>query len=293
MEKYIPSKNKENIYGFIETKYNDFSNKEKIFIHYILSNKNKAPFLSARQIANIIKVDPSTVVRFVKKIGFKGYLEFKESLRKAFIEGLSDSGDLYKAKEFNISDEKNIIDFSLNKSYSNLLELMKSINEKEIEKFSKIISDARKKIIIASRSSYSSGHFLSFILKKIIPEVFLIECNDYSYYDIFKDLNKEDVIIAISTPRYTKLTIDFVEYALRKKIKVISFTDSALSPLYSLSTSCLFVPYQSATFHNSYVAIMAILDAVIAKVFIQKNECAIKRLEREEEIVKDQKITFL
>lgn len=293
MKKNIISQNIENIYEFIKSNYDDFSKKEKIFVHYILSNKNNAPFLSARKIANNIKVNSSTIVRFVKKLGFKGYPEFKESLRKSFIEEVSDLGDLYKAKEFNVSDEKNIIRFSLNKSYSNLLELMKNIDEKEIEKFSKIICDARKKIIIANRSSYSSGHFLFSILMKIIPEVFLIDCNDYSYYDIYKDLNKKDVIIAISTPRYTKLTIDFVEYALRKEIKVISITDSSLSPLYSLSTSCLFVPYQSATFHSSYVAIMAILDAVIAKVFIQKNKCAIKRLEREEEIIKDQKITFL
>ena len=55
----------------------------------------------------------------------------------------------------------------------------------------------------------------------------------------------------------------------------------------------MFAPTQSAAFHNSNVAIMALIDAVIAQVFNQKRDTAIKRLEREEKIIKDNNLTSL
>ena len=108
-----------------------------------------------------------------------------------------------------------------------------------------------------------------------------------------EDLNKRDVIIAISVYRYNKLTIDFAQYAVQRNLKLISITDSRISPLFLISSVCLFAPTQSAALHNSNVAIMALIDAVIAQVFNQKRDTAIKRLEREEKIIKDNNLTSL
>jgi len=174
-----------------------------------------------------------------------------------------------------------------------MLELLKDVDEQKIKLFSKKICSSRKKIIIANRSSYSAGHFLYFELNAIIPQVYFLSDYDHSYYDIFGDLNERDIIIAIGVPRYTKLTIDFAQYAVQKKLNVIAITDSPVSPLSSLSSICLFVPTQSATFHNSNVAMMALIDAVIAQVFTKKRETSIKRLERKEKVMKDKNITLL
>lgn len=282
-----------NFYKYIEEHFEQFTNTEKRFVHFLLSNKFKAPFLSAYEIADRIKANSSTLVRFAKKIGFKGYPELQKNLGQLLVKELSHLSDLEKAKKFTEPKENNIIQVSLNKSYSNILELFKNVDEQKIKLFSKKICTSRKKIVIANRSSYSAGHFLYFELKAIIPQVYLLNDYDHSCYDIFGDLNEKDVIIAISVPRYTKLTIDFVHYAVQKKIDVIAITDSPVSPLFSLSLACLFVPTQSATFHNSNVAMMAIIDAVLAQVFTQKKESSIKRLEREEKVIKDKNITLL
>ena len=282
-----------NFYKYVEEHFEQFTNTEKRFVHFLLSNKLKVPFLSAHEIANRIDANSSTLVRFAKKIGFKGYPELQKNLGQLLVKEFSYSSDLEKAKKFTESKENNIIQVSLNKSYSNMLELLKNIDEKKIKLFSKKICTSRKKIVIANRSSYSAGHFLYFELKTIIPQVYFSSDYDHSYYDIFRDLNERDVIIAISVPRYTRLTIDFAKYAVQNKINVMSITDSPVSPLFSLSSICLLAPTQSATFHNSNVTIMALIDAVIAQVFTQKKESSIKRLERRERVIKDKNVTLL
>lgn len=291
--KNINNQKNDNVYKYFEEHFEQFTNTEKRFVHFLLSNKFKAPFLSAYEIANRIKANSSTLIRFAKKIGFKGYPELQKNLGQLLVKEISYLSDFEKAKTFEEPKENNIIQVSLNKSYSNMLELLKNVDEQKIKLFSKKICTSRKKVIIANRSSFSAGHFMYFELNAIIPQVYLLSDYDHSYYDIFGDLNERDVIVAIGVPRYTKLTIDFAQYAVQKKINVIAITDNLVSPLFSLSSICLFVPTQSATFHNSNVAMMALIDAVIAQVFSQKKVTSIKRLERKEKIIKDKNITLL
>ncbi len=291
--KNINNQKNDNVYKYFEEHFEQFTNTEKRFVHFLLSNKFKAPFLSAYEIANRIKANSSTLIRFAKKIGFKGYPELQKNLGQLLVKEISYLSDFEKAKTFEEPKENNIIQVSLNKSYSNMLELLKNVDEQKIKLFSKKICTSRKKVIIANRSSFSAGHFMYFELNAIIPQVYLLSDYDHSYYDIFGDLNERDVIIAIGVPRYTKLTIDFAQYAVQKKLNVIAITDNLVSPLFSLSSICLFVPTQSATFHNSNVAMMALIDAVIAQVFSQKKVTSIKRLERKEKIIKDKNITLL
>jgi len=52
----------------------------------------------------------------------------------------------------------------------------------------------------------------------------------------------------ISFPRFTKLTINFAQYAKKGGIKLISITDKKTSPLYKMSDVCLFCPYESSVF---------------------------------------------
>lgn len=291
--KDINNQKDNNVYKYIEEHFEQFTNTEKRFVHFLLSNKFKAPFLPAYEIANRIKANSSTLIRFAKKIGFKGYPELQKNLGQLLVKEISYSSDLEKAKKFKEPKENNIIQVSLNKSYSNMLELLKNVDEQKIKLFSKKICTSRKKVIIANRSSYSAGHFIYFELKAIMTQVYFLSDYDHSYYDIFGDLNARDVIIAISAPRYTKLTINFAKYAVQKKINVIAITDSPVSPLFSLSSICLFAPIQSATFHNSNVAMMALIDAVIAQVFSQNKETSIRRLEKREKVIKDKNITLL
>ena len=281
-----------NLFKYFENNFKHFTATQKRFVRYILSNKYEASFLPAYEIANEINANSSTLVRFAKSIGYKGYPELQKDLGRLVIDEIRYSGQLEKAKRFKKTEEKNIIQVSLNKTYRNIVELLDNIDEESINLFSEAICSSRKKIIIASRSSYSTGHFLYFELKKILPNVQFLSDYDHGFYDVFEDLNQRDLIIAISVPRYTKITIDFAQYAAQRKLKIVSITDSRISPLFPLSSVCLFAPTQSATFHNSNVTLMTLADAIIAQVFYKKRKMAISRLEREEKILKDQKVIY-
>ena len=115
------SQKNDNFYKYVEKHFEQFTNTEKRFVHFLLSNKLKVPFLSAHEIANRIDANSSTLIRFAKKIGFKGYPELQKNLGRVLVKEISYSSDLEKAKKFKESKENNIVQVSLNKSYSNVL----------------------------------------------------------------------------------------------------------------------------------------------------------------------------
>jgi DNA-binding MurR/RpiR family transcriptional regulator len=285
--------NNENVFQYFENKFDQFTPTQKRFIRYLLNNKFEVPFLPAYEIAERINANSSTLVRFAKELGYKGYPEMQKDLGKLVIEEVRYSGQLEKAKKYNKPEENNIVKLSFKKSYESIAKMMENIKEEDIKKFSKIIFEARKKIIIANRGTFSVGHFLYFELRKIIPDVILLSNFDDGCYDLFEDFSENDLVIAICFPRYTKITIDLARYAVKQNIKLISITDSRISPLFPISVFCLLTEANSATFHNSTVTLMAISDAIIASVFDSNRHIAIKRLEREEKILMDKNVHFL
>ena len=174
----------------------------------------------------------------------------------------------------------------------NLNKLLEIKDDKKIEEFVNIILKAKKKYIIALRTSFSLGHFLYFKMRKIVPNVFLFNNYDQGIYDIIQDLNPEDVVIAISFPRFTNLTINIAKYAKNKGIKLVSITDSRISPLYKISNVCLLCPYKGFTFFNSNVAAMALINSIINRIFNFHYNSGTNHLKKEDSVLLDFNIWY-
>ena len=64
----------------INNKYSRMSKGQKHLATYISDNYDKAVFLTAAKMGEIVGVSESTVVRFATFLGYKGYPEFQKAL---------------------------------------------------------------------------------------------------------------------------------------------------------------------------------------------------------------------
>ncbi len=70
----------------IKTKYHKLSGKERMIADYILANPKESVHPSVEELSDIIGISQSTLVRFVKKIGYSGYQRFRIALATETIE---------------------------------------------------------------------------------------------------------------------------------------------------------------------------------------------------------------
>lgn len=278
-------KQSEQLIDFLTANFDLFTPTQKSLANYLLENLDEAAFLTADELADKVDTTSSSIVRFAQEIGFKGFPDLQDNLRKILIKKVSTIGPSQQAKKFKSHEKENAITASLIKDVTNLNKLYEMKNESQIRKFAELFISGQKKYIIASRSLYSMGHFFFFHIKQIIPEVFFLHNFDGGLFDTIPELSDNDVLVALSFPRYNRATIDYVKSAKERGTKIISITDSRISPLYNLSALCLFCPYESSAFFTSSVATLALLNAIISEVFYRNFDSAIQSLEKKESIL--------
>ena len=84
-------------------------------------------------------------------------------------------------------------------------------------------------------------------------------------------VRKEDVVIGISFPRYSTRTVRAMEYAKDQGATVVAITDSEVSPLVDTATYKLFAKSDMASFVDSLVAPLSLINALIVAVGRKKN----------------------
>jgi DNA-binding MurR/RpiR family transcriptional regulator len=105
------------------------------------------------------------------------------------------------------------------------------------------------------------------------------------YGDIWNTLHgldSVDLVIGISLPRYTRLTIEILEYAKAKGAKVGAITDSLISPLARKADWVLPVHSKLDSFIESFTAAMSLVNALLTAMSIQHPEETMKALKERE-----------
>ena len=93
--------------------------------------------------------------------------------------------------------------------------------------------------------------------------------------DLFERLIRitpEDVVIGISFPRYSKRTVKAIDYAKERGATVIAITDSAGSPLAAKCDHLLLARSDMASFVDSLVAPLSLINALIVAVGMRRQK---------------------
>jgi len=273
------------VFKTLENNFHSLSPKKKLIARYLLSNYEEAAFLSADEVALKLNMTPSTVVRFIKEMGFGGYPAFKVILKNIILSKIKSFGPLEKAKYFSTSKEKTIIDSSLQHDLENFQKLLEMKDNIKIKKFTGIILKSNNKFIVANRASFSIGHFFYNALKKLVKNVYFLSNYDCGVFDTLKELQINDVVICFSFPRYSNFTLDLFNYAKTKNVKLLAISDSKISPFFKSADVCLFCPSKGYSFLTSHVASMALINAILSEIFYKNRKETISNLEKEEQIL--------
>jgi len=70
----------------IRSEYSSLPPSEKKVADYVLENPENIIYLSVSELADKVNVSDSTIIRFCKNVGFKGYQEFKLFVAQSSVE---------------------------------------------------------------------------------------------------------------------------------------------------------------------------------------------------------------
>ena len=120
--------------------------------------------------------------------------------------------------------------------------------------------------------------------------IFLLKPGHGDIWDSLHEVDTRDLVIGISFPRYTRLTVDALEYANSQGARVGAITDSLFSPLADHAHWVLSVKHTLDSFIESYTAVMSLINALLTALSIRDPEETLAALKKRETLWKGKKI---
>ena len=85
-------------------------------------------------------------------------------------------------------------------------------------------------------------------------------------------ITDQDVLLAISLPRYSIDTLQLSRFASERGATVLAITDSPASPLSSIARHVLFAPADHPVLTSSSIAVLALIEGLVAGVMARNKE---------------------
>ena len=217
------------ILEIIDGKYDTLTKNQKKLADYVRNNLIEIAFMNIITLSQKSGVSTSTITRFVKVLGFNSFPEFQEAVQKIAKKEIS------PVKEFRFwvteTPKKDMLYDQIEEAKSALDNLYSEETYKTLEAACTAIKKAGNVYILGSRSTFSMAYFCYHFMKRVKENVILLENRNDDISLLLQYVTKNDFLIVIGYPKYTRFTIQIMHFFSDIGSKILSITDSQTSPL--------------------------------------------------------------
>lgn len=256
----------------------------------LLDDPAQVAVSSISELAHSLGVNPSTLTRLSKKLGFTGFNPFQDLFRQhltsdsqAFSEKASRWIDSHVADYPSLEILQQITRDELN----NLELMVSNLDPMVMDRAADQIARARSVMIHGSRQFNSMATFNAYCLGLIRENVELLGNSGHGFAHGLAQKGQGDLLLLIGAAPYTRITVEISEIARRHDIYVIALTDSHASPLAHYAHSVLVAPTTGAFFANNSAATLILSEALLGLVAGKLGARAVNRLKQQEILVEE------
>jgi len=264
---------------------------QKKLLNYILANDEEAVFLTIQELSQRVKVSVATVVRLARALGYAGFPEFQQELRAIFRDKLTTVFRLRKAAQKETSEE-NVLVKVLQQDIENITETLKQVSGDDFRRFVEALNAAERIVIIGLRSAHSLAVLMGIALGFLQRDVWIVTPGIGDMWDRLLGLKKDDVVVGICFPRYTKETVEVLRFAHERGIRTLAITDSPISPLARYAECVLPARCRMDSFIESFTAALSLINAVVTAAGVYRKDATMASLKKLEDFWKARGIYY-
>lgn len=263
--------------------YASLSKGHKKIATAILNDYDKVAYMTASRLGKAVGVSESTVVRFAGEIGFEGYAQLQHAVQDLVRIKLTPNQriEMTKARIGRADMLESVMEADIGKIRYTLDTLDRDAFRRAVD----AIIGASDIYVMGARCSEALAYFLKFNLSLIFDNVRCIQpTSTGEVFEQMFSISERDILIAFSFPRYSTKMVNAVKFARRNHAQVLVITDSQISPLAEYATYLLTAQSDMASFTDSLVAPLSILNALVVQITKLKEQTITSRFERLEKI---------
>jgi len=265
-----------------------FSTKEEVIADFILQNPQSSVYPTIEELAEQIGVSEATLFRFVRKLGYSGYQQFRIALATDIA---SPQQRVYETTLEN--NKESTVSLVFNTNIRALEETLKHINPEQIKQIAQLC--VRSKGLYFFGLGGSSIVALDAYHKLVRTGLSCCAPTDFHMQLMqASQLSSEDTAFLISHTGVNRDALHLAETIQQQKAQLIIITDAKRSPLLKLANHSLFAysqasPYVSEAF-SARIVQQAIIDCLYVSIMEQLGQTGFENLERMRSVIAQRRI---
>ncbi|NRQ35464.1 MurR/RpiR family transcriptional regulator [Nonomuraea sp. NN258] len=272
--------------GQIRERLATFSPAERKVARALLSGTPTVGLDSSAKLAEWAGVSGPTVIRFVNRLGFATFAEFKSSLRTELDARVLSPVDLDRQRRARPADTGRAL-ATLQDIADVLDSTISALSPDDITQVAELLGDRRRRVVVTGGwFSQVLASYLVALLQRVRPGCALVEQNARSRTAALADADRHTLAVVFDYRRYERESETFARAMHARGARVVLFTDPWLSPISDIAEAI--VPVDMAVSGVETLApAMAVVESVVTEILDNDDEQARDRFVRFNEIADD------
>jgi len=260
------SSQSDNMGVLIRSNLDQLTSKERIVARTLLNQYPTAGLCTIAALAEIADVSGPTVLRTIKKLGFKSYGNFQKKLRKELQLGFQAPLDRVDKPDALPKREVSFAPFA-EACIQNIQLAHMSVNTNEFNAVISLLSDENRPVfLIGGRFTDSLARYFYFHLHILRAHVNIVPQQRETWPEVIYDFGVKDIIIVFDVRRYQRDILLFCEQAKKRGSHIVLFTDQWLSPISTIADHIFPMPTAVPSQWDSAVSTLVLLESIVAKL---------------------------
>lgn len=249
----------------IKENFPSLSPGQKKVAEFITGHMEEGALHTAFQIGKKAGVSETTVIRLAYALGFAGFSDLQEKIRRDWLETKQDFQTEISAASESIPVKDQLFESVIRQEKRILQQLLNQVSSEDIWKAVDRIVKADRIFIGGLGSSYAAAYWFYYSLRQLRENVSILSPNGFMPEDV-GEMNEDSLLIVFAFPRYRKETLKLVDLANKQAAFVMAITNRQLSPIGQLANLTLTTEEQIDSSHNSIASVISLLEVIIAGI---------------------------
>ncbi len=286
------AKPQDDIVRWIRRHHDSLSPSQRKVAQFLLEGGIDVIHMTITEIAEAVGVNSSTVVRAAQALGFEGFPQLQSVLRSQFLKQAKIAQRMQVGSQILLEErtaagqeEAHLLNTVLRDEVQSLIDLPQHVPTEIFDRAVDMLDQAGHVYIIGLGASFPLALNFGIVLRYIRPDTTVLTPGIDPIPAQLIPLTEGDVIFSLCFARYTRETLTVMDVGGQRGAKVLTVTDSHVSPAATRADLAMIVPFRLRLYSNT-VALFALLDAILGALSLRYPEKTRERLESLEDLYK-------
>lgn len=273
----------------IRERMNTFPAKTRRVAEYILGNSSEIAFHSISETASKLSVSRAQLVRVSRMLGFSGYADLKNTLKKELLSQVIPS-----SLNIRLGENTSIPSELCRLEQANLEETCKNITMESsaISEFCESVKRANAVYCMGWGISSMPAEWFYTRFSELGLKTILMRRGSLSLLEQARSIGEDDMLIVCELPSYVIEVTEAVEKIAEKQAFIVTVTDSPAAPVCTYSSLQFYVSDHSPLFGSSLIGSMFAVHALTSVLANEMGTEGQKALEAQKENLSDQRVYY-